>query len=168
MNFLSRLALLSVLFVGGCHGQGNTTALEALVARQLPFHADKFVFHLQNETVVNMKTYAELDTFTLFDSGGDGKVHVECSTKSGCSRGLYTYPTPASTLNSIPCRFLSLCCCLPWAGLDEGRYLTEIGKVDIYWTGSRLGQLPEVLPPVGSNITRQAIVPWRYHFNTGT
>ena len=47
------------------------------------------------------------------------------------------------------------------------RYLTEIGKVDIYWTGSRLGQIPEKLPPVGKNVSRQAIVPWRYHFNTG-
>jgi len=48
------------------------------------------------------------------------------------------------------------------------RYLTEIGKVDIYWTGSRLGQISAQLPPVGQNISRQAIVPWRYHFNTGT
>ena len=48
------------------------------------------------------------------------------------------------------------------------RYLTEIAKVDIYWTGSRLTQLPPIIPPVGKNISRQAIVPWRYHFNTGT
>ena len=46
-------------------------------------------------------------------------------------------------------------------------YLTEIGKVDIYWTGSRLTQLPPTIPPVGKNISRQAVVPWRYHFNTG-
>jgi len=167
MHFLSRFALLSVLFIGGCYGQGNTTALEALLARQLPFHADKFVFHLQYETVVNMKTSADLDTFTIFDGTGDGKVHVECSTKSACSRGVYTYPTPASTLNSISRYFLSFSC-LPCACFDDDRYLTEIAKVDIYWTGSRLGELPEVLPPVGSNISRQAIVPWRYHFNTGT
>lgn len=50
----------------------------------------------------------------------------------------------------------------------DNRYLTEIGKVDVYWTGSRLSQLPEQLPPVGKNISRQAIVPWRYHFNTGS
>jgi hypothetical protein len=48
------------------------------------------------------------------------------------------------------------------------RYLTEIAKVDIYWTGSRLTRLPPIIPPVGKNISRQAIVPWRYHFNTGT
>jgi hypothetical protein len=48
------------------------------------------------------------------------------------------------------------------------RYLTEIAKVDIYWTGSRLTQLSPIIPPVGKNISRQAVVPWRYHFNTGT
>ena|SRR5579859_2311511 len=51
---------------------------------------------------------------------------------------------------------------------SDGRYLTEIGKVDIYWTGSRLTQLSSIIPPVGKNISRQAVVPWRYHFNTGT
>ena len=39
--------------------------------------------------------------------------------------------------------------------------------MDIYWTGSRLSQIT-TLPPVGKNITRQAVVPWRYHFNTVT
>jgi hypothetical protein len=52
-------------------------------------------------------------------------------------------------------------------GIADRRYLTEIGKVDIYWTGSRLKDL-SILPPVGTNLTRQAIVPLRYHFNTGT
>src|SRR5262249_47681915 len=57
--------------------------------------------------------------------------------------------------------------CQQSASLTIHRYLTEIGKVDIYWTGSRLNQLPEKLPCVGKRITRQAIVPFRYHFNTG-
>ena len=127
MNLLSRFALLSVLFIGGCHGQGNATALEALLARQLPFHADKFVFHLQYETVVNMKTSADLDTFTIFDGAGDGKIHIECSTKSACSRGVYTYPTPASTINSTPRYFLAFSC-LPGLVLMSTGILRRLGR----------------------------------------
>ncbi|KAH7912680.1 glycoside hydrolase family 89 protein [Hygrophoropsis aurantiaca] len=47
-------------------------------------------------------------------------------------------------------------------------YVTEIGGVDIWWTGSRLDQLPANLPAVGDPITRSAIVPYRYMFNTVT
>jgi hypothetical protein len=68
----------------------STAALDALVQRQLPFHTDSFVFHLDTQAEINVKTNSALDTFTLFD-GSDGKVHIECSTKSACSRGLYTY-----------------------------------------------------------------------------
>jgi alpha-N-acetylglucosaminidase len=67
-----------------------TDPLKALVQRQLPQHADSFVFHLGEQAQINMKTHSELDTFTIFDLG-DGKVHIECSTKSACTRGLYTY-----------------------------------------------------------------------------
>jgi Alpha-N-acetylglucosaminidase (NAGLU) N-terminal domain len=85
-----KVVLLLVSVVGYCAAQGNTSALEALVARQLPFHADSFVFYLSNQSSISAKsTDVELDTFTLFD-GGDGKVHIECSTTSACSRGLYT------------------------------------------------------------------------------
>lgn len=92
---MTRFALLSlgVVVAGlcGCAGaQGNTSALNALVQRQLPFYADSFVFHLEEEVQVNMRTYSALDTFTLFD-GSDGTVNIECSTRSACSRGLYTY-----------------------------------------------------------------------------
>lgn len=69
--------------------RNGTAALEALVTRQLPFHSDSFVFHLAQQQKINIKTYAELDTFTLFDL--DGKVNIECSTISACARGLYTY-----------------------------------------------------------------------------
>jgi len=87
---LLSLGALAGLFCGGS-AQGNTSALDALVLRQLPFHADSFVFHLPEEEVqVNVRTHSALDTFTLFD-GSDGKVNIECSTKSACSRGLYTY-----------------------------------------------------------------------------
>jgi Alpha-N-acetylglucosaminidase (NAGLU) N-terminal domain len=75
----------------------ETAALKALVQRQLPFHADSFVFHLEGEMQAGSKAHSTLDTFTLFD-GSDGKVHVECSTKSACSRGLYTYLIQLNTL----------------------------------------------------------------------
>jgi alpha-N-acetylglucosaminidase len=68
--------------------RNGTAALEALVARQLPFHNNSFIFHLAQQQKINIKTHAELDTFTLFDR--DGKVHIECSTISACARGLYT------------------------------------------------------------------------------
>jgi hypothetical protein len=85
-----KVLLLLVSVAGHCAAQGNTTALEALVARQLPLHADSFVFYLSNQSSISAKsTDAELDTFTLFD-GDDRKVHIECSTTSACSRGLYT------------------------------------------------------------------------------
>ena len=84
--------------------RNGTAALEALVARQLPFHNDSFVFHLAQQQKINIKTHAELDTFTLFDR--DGKVNIECSTISACTRGLYTYepfqnPSPDKTRSSI-------------------------------------------------------------------
>lgn len=48
------------------------------------------------------------------------------------------------------------------------RYCTEVGNVDIWWTGSRLHELAEPLPKVGNTIHGSSIVPWRYHFNTVT
>ncbi|THG98535.1 hypothetical protein EW026_g3666 [Hermanssonia centrifuga] len=47
-------------------------------------------------------------------------------------------------------------------------YVTEIGGVDIWWTGSRLHELPSPLPSVGAPLTGSSIVPYRYHFNTVT
>ncbi|KAI9065123.1 glycoside hydrolase family 89 protein [Trametes sanguinea] len=47
-------------------------------------------------------------------------------------------------------------------------YLTQHGGVDIWWTGSRLNELPSHLPKVGQPVKGQAIVPYRYHFNTVT
>ena len=40
--------------------------------------------------------------------------------------------------------------------------------MDIWWTGSRLHELPSPLPKVGTAVTGSAIVPYRYHFNTVT
>ncbi|KAF8530887.1 alpha-N-acetylglucosaminidase [Gautieria morchelliformis] len=47
-------------------------------------------------------------------------------------------------------------------------YLTRFGGVDIFWTGSRLDQLPAQLPSVGTPVEGSAVVPYRYHFNTVT
>ncbi|KAI1790749.1 alpha-N-acetylglucosaminidase [Ganoderma leucocontextum] len=47
-------------------------------------------------------------------------------------------------------------------------YLTQFGGTDIWWTGSRLTYLPIHLPKVGTPVRSQAIVPYRYHFNTVT
>ncbi|OBZ68450.1 Alpha-N-acetylglucosaminidase [Grifola frondosa] len=47
-------------------------------------------------------------------------------------------------------------------------YLTQYGGVDIWWTGSRLDNLPVRLPSVGTAMTGNTIVPYRYHFNTVT
>ena len=47
-------------------------------------------------------------------------------------------------------------------------YLTQIGNVDIFWTGSRLDQLPCHLPAVETPVKGSAIVQYRYYFNTVT
>ncbi|KAI0636817.1 alpha-N-acetylglucosaminidase [Trametes polyzona] len=47
-------------------------------------------------------------------------------------------------------------------------YLTQAGGVDIWWTGSRLNQLPARLPKLGRTVQGRSIVPYRYHFNTVT
>lgn len=52
--------------------------------------------------------------------------------------------------------------------LTRTRYLTEYGNVDIWWTGSRLDQLQLPPPPVGKPVSGEAVIPFRYHFNTVT
>ncbi|KAI0362277.1 alpha-N-acetylglucosaminidase [Trametes cingulata] len=47
-------------------------------------------------------------------------------------------------------------------------YFTQHGGVDIWWTGSRLNELPLPLPKLGKRVKGRAIVPYRYHFNTVT
>ncbi|KAI0785331.1 alpha-N-acetylglucosaminidase [Irpex lacteus] len=63
---------------------------------------------------------------------------------------------------TIGCTTLSACA----RGLYT--YCTEVGNVDIWWTGSRLHELKTPLPKVGNTIHGSSIVPWRYHFNTVT
>ncbi|KAJ3481877.1 hypothetical protein NLI96_g7363 [Meripilus lineatus] len=47
-------------------------------------------------------------------------------------------------------------------------YLTQRAGVDIWWTGSRLDNLPLFLPRVGRTLSGKAIVPYRYYFNQVT
>ncbi|KAK7695253.1 hypothetical protein QCA50_002443 [Cerrena zonata] len=63
---------------------------------------------------------------------------------------------------TISCTSLSACS----RGLYV--YLTDFGNVDIWWTGSRLDQLELPPLPVGTPVSGEAIVPFRYHFNTVT
>ncbi|KAH9919962.1 alpha-N-acetylglucosaminidase [Epithele typhae] len=111
----------------GASAEPSVDGLYALAKRRLPLHAHAFTFHL---------TDGEGDTFVVSDASHGG-VKVECTSVSGCARGLYTY-------------------------------LTQVGGTDIWWTGSRLDNLPLVLPKVGKPIKGQSIVPYRYHFNTVT
>jgi alpha-N-acetylglucosaminidase len=49
------------------------------------------------------------------------------------------------------------------------RYLTDAAHVDIWWyIGSQLNLAPSPLPYLDVPISGSSIVPWRYHFNTGT
>ncbi|KAG1734578.1 glycoside hydrolase family 89 protein [Suillus lakei] len=98
-----------------------------------------------NAFVFNLSTTASsdgVDTFKLGDAShdeGDGNAKIY-----------------------IECTTISACA----RGLYT--YVTEFGGVDIWWTGSRLDQLPHKLPTVNEPITRSAIVPYRYFFNTVT
>ncbi|EIW74305.1 glycoside hydrolase family 89 protein [Coniophora puteana RWD-64-598 SS2] len=83
-------------------------------------------------------TGSDLDTFTISDA-------------SDSSGGI-----------DIECSTASACA----RGLYT--YATEVGNVDIWWTGSRLDALPSPLPRVGEPITRSAIVEYRYFLNTVT
>ncbi|KAG0708509.1 glycoside hydrolase family 89 protein [Suillus ampliporus] len=95
-----------------------------------------------NAFTFNLSTIAssDLDTFTMRDASHDeGDAEIY-----------------------IECTTLSACA----RGLHA--YVTEFGGVDIWWTGSRLDQLPHKLPTVNKPVTRSAIVPYRYFFNTVT
>ena len=91
MYFVLPLALFALFSFGDAMDNTSTAALDALVLRQLPFHADKFIFHLEPQAKISIKTHSALDTFALSD-GSNGTINIECSTRSACARGLYTYP----------------------------------------------------------------------------
>lgn len=97
-----------------------------------------------NAFIFNLSTTAssDVDTFKMRDAS-----HDEGNTNAK----IY-----------IECTTISACA----RGLYT--YVTEFGGVDIWWTGSRLDQLPHKLPIINEPITRSAIVPYRYFFNTVT
>ncbi|KAI0780775.1 alpha-N-acetylglucosaminidase [Trametes elegans] len=94
--------------------------------------------------------HADVFSFSLIDGEPDAFV-VSDAPRSGRGGGVH-----------IECTTVSACA----RGLYT--YLTQSGGVDIWWTGSRLNELPSRLPKVGKPIKGQAIVPYRYHFNTVT
>ncbi|KAI0964544.1 hypothetical protein AcW1_010249 [Taiwanofungus camphoratus] len=87
-------------------------------------------------------------TFALIEGQGDSFVISDTQGQSG---GI-----------TVQCTTVSACA----RGLYT--YVTRYGGVDIWWTGSRLDQLPTSLPAVGQPVSGSAIVPYRYHFNTVT
>jgi hypothetical protein len=85
------VSLLVALFAFVSFGDAaGDPALDALVQRRLSPFADKFVFDVEPQVKVNIKTYSALDTFTVSDGSND-TILVQCSSRSACARGLYTY-----------------------------------------------------------------------------
>ncbi|KIP04165.1 glycoside hydrolase family 89 protein [Phlebiopsis gigantea 11061_1 CR5-6] len=99
--------------------------------------------------IIERRMPRHVGQFTIKSVEGDGDAFTVSDTTS--PRGGIT----------IECTTTSACA----RGLYT--YVTEVGGVDIFWTGSRLNEL-QILPQVGKPITGSAIVPYRYHFNTVT
>ncbi|KAF8556641.1 glycoside hydrolase family 89 protein [Imleria badia] len=100
--------------------------------------------HSQSFNFVLVPDDTLLDTFTLSDidaHGGQGNTQSQIN---------------------IQCTSISACA----RGLYT--YLTEYGGVDIWWTGSRLDDLPQQLPSIGTPVTHSSLVKYRYFFNTAT
>ncbi|KAG8215873.1 glycoside hydrolase family 89 protein [Butyriboletus roseoflavus] len=97
--------------------------------------------HTQSFHFVLTPNDSVLDTFTLSDVDPQSQRNAQIN---------------------IQCTSISACA----RGLYT--YLTEYGGVDIWWTGSRLSDLPDKLPSVGTPATRSSIVQYRYFFNTVT
>ncbi|KAI0789468.1 alpha-N-acetylglucosaminidase [Abortiporus biennis] len=93
-------------------------------------------------------SHAKDFSFEAIDGEGDTFVVADSGGKSG---GI-----------TVSCTSVSACA----RGLYA--YLTGHGKVNIWWTGSRLDELPSRLPPVPTPFNGSAIVQYRYHFNTVT
>ena len=86
ISMFNRAVILSAALSFGLAAAGaldSTTSLGgiyALAKRRIPSHAHAFSFSL-NE--------GDNDAFVVSDTHQDG-IHVECTTVSGCARGLYT------------------------------------------------------------------------------
>lgn len=131
-----------------------TEGIYNLVKRRLPEHVDSFEFSLVDDggSDSNVPLNAE---FVVTASGG--KVRIEGNSLSALSSGyiLITFM-----------RFIQL---LMFDLFSLHKYLTEVVHVDIHWfIGSRLDQAPPELPALEQPLKGSSVVPWRYHFNTGT
>jgi alpha-N-acetylglucosaminidase len=130
----------------------SLNGLYDLINRRIPGHTNSFHFdYLPNNT-------SSGDLFIISDFAspggcGNGGIYIQCTTTSACARGLYAYVQVMSAMLISD---------------SKHRYLTTYGGVDIFWTGSRLDNLPSQLPPVGRPVNVKSIVPYRYHFNTVT
>ncbi|KAH9914712.1 glycoside hydrolase family 89 protein [Fomitopsis serialis] len=92
--------------------------------------------------------HADSFTFSLFQADGDSFAISDSTEGSGIN---------------VQCSTVSACA----RGLYT--YLTQYGGVDIWWTGSRLSQLPSPLPAVGIPVNGQLLCHTGiYHFNTVT
>ncbi|KIK95527.1 glycoside hydrolase family 89 protein [Paxillus rubicundulus Ve08.2h10] len=96
-------------------------------------------------------THTNSFTFTLTSGNNTADTFTLSDAASSHDRGI-----------DIECTSISACA----RGLYT--YLAEFGGVDIWWTGSRLDQLPSKLPSVGTPVTRSSLVKYRYFFNTVT
>ncbi|PSR71093.1 hypothetical protein PHLCEN_2v13062 [Hermanssonia centrifuga] len=106
--------------------------------------------------IVNRRIPQHSNGFTFELTNGTGDAFVVSDTR-GHSGGITVHLSLAINMEVA---FISL--------IFSFSYVTEIGGVDIWWTGSRLHELPSPLPSVGAPLTGSSIVPYRYHFNTVT
>ncbi|KAH7910217.1 glycoside hydrolase family 89 protein [Hygrophoropsis aurantiaca] len=145
MRLLTAVAVLvsakAVEVAAGASNDSGFEGLQALLERRIPAHASAFHFSFLPEDISNQE-----DTFILGD---------------------YISPNHNNNDSSAP-RIAIECTSISACSRGLYTYLTEFGGVDIWWTGSRLDQLPSTLPSVGKFLTRSSIVRYRYHFNTVT
>ncbi|KAF9233215.1 glycoside hydrolase family 89 protein [Melanogaster broomeanus] len=132
---------------------GSALALASIVAFLQPVSAlsevDGLYSLVQRRVPANTNSFnftltsgnSSVDTFTLSDATSHGHGNPQIN---------------------IECTSISACA----RGLYT--YLTEFGGVDIWWTGSRLDELPNQLPSIGAPVTRSSLVKYRYFFNTVT
>ena len=124
-----------------------------LVKQHIPKHVSSFLFELID---------GPGDLFVVSDScSKQDAIDIKCTLTSTCAWGLY------ECVNRFFLHIESTS--ISSADHYSVRYLRRRAGVGIWWTGSRLDQLPSHLPPVGDvPIQGSSIVKYRYYFNTVT
>ncbi|KIJ08773.1 glycoside hydrolase family 89 protein [Paxillus involutus ATCC 200175] len=107
-------------------------------------------------SLVQRRLPAHTNSFTFTLTSGNSTADTFTLSDATLSHGY------GNSQINIECTSISACA----RGLYT--YLTEFGGVDIWWTGSRLDQLPSKLPSIGTPVTRSSLVKYRYFFNTVT